>query len=95
MEHQAKLQLPIKTKQLNIRMDEALLLRFKNKVDELRVNQTEVCEMLLIIWLEHAEDHSVRHLDGTECPMSAMIKALAQATRAQLMDPTKLRKEKP
>lgn len=92
---QANLKLPTKTKQLNVRLDEALLNRFRRAAEDNQIGLTEVTEMLIILWCDHCEDRAVRHLDGSECPMSAMIRALSDATRAQLLNPKMLKKGGP
>lgn len=84
MVHQIKLPLNTKTKQINIRVDEALKIRFEHKLQDMGVGQTEILEQLILVWLEHAEERSIRHLNGEECPISALIKSLAATANLEM-----------
>lgn len=74
----------LKTKQLNIDVEENLLKQFTAAVDRDRVTKREIVEMLIAAWLAAGEGRGTRHLDGSECPLSRLISGLEEVLLARM-----------
>lgn len=67
--------------QLNIRIDPAMKEAFALECKKRGVSQADVLNTLLEVWLNHAGNAQIMHLDGTPCPIAAMIESLSNAVR--------------
>lgn len=76
--------LALETTQLNCRIDAALMETFKREVSREGKTMNQVVEQLIESWLAPGSDRHKYHLDGTVCPMSAMLDGITEAVRANL-----------
>lgn len=69
------------TGQLNVKIDVALFQQFTARCKNTGRSQRQIVETLIEAWLAASEDTHVRHLDGSMCPLSELIKNLADEVR--------------
>ena len=74
----------LKDQQLNVRVDAGLKQQFSARCDERGLSQAQIIESLMEMWLSHFGDAAARHLDGSECPVHAMVRTLTLAVEAEL-----------
>lgn len=73
-----------KTAQLNLRVSADLKSEFAERCRRNGHGQTEIIEVLLSIWMMNEKELGIRHLDGSECPLSQLVRGLAEATKNEL-----------
>ena len=71
-------------KQLNVKIDALTASAFAAMCETKHRSQAEVVQMLVTAWLENSNDAAVTHMDGSLCPLNAMIRDMARAVRSQL-----------
>jgi len=80
---------PLKDVQFNVRIPDTIKLRFAEECTCRRASQSEIITTLLTVWLDHAQDVGVRHLNGTECPISQLVRTLAESARIEMSNQRK------
>ncbi len=63
--------------------DRAKLFKDTIKNQSSTLTQQDVLEQLVENYLAHAAEGQIRHLDGTVCPISVLIKGLTESVEAQ------------
>lgn len=74
--------------QINIRIDAALRQALRRECERHGHEANAVLERLIEMWLAPGLDRHQYHLDGTLCPMWAMIDSLTQAVRQNVIATT-------
>lgn len=75
--------------QLNTRIDSALNQAFTVECRAIGKDKSEVIEMLVELWLHQKDRRSHWHLDGVECPLSALITTITTAVQLQISERVK------
>jgi hypothetical protein len=71
-------------RQILVRLDDHTHATFKALCDHIPGGMQGVIASHVEVFIAHEHDRSIRHLDGSLCPVSALIDALATTTRAEL-----------
>lgn len=71
-------------RQIIVRVDDATHAAFKALCDHVPGGMQGVLASHVAVYVQHEADGCIRHLDGSVCPLSALISALAVTTRAEL-----------
>ena len=66
--------------QLNVRVDGALAAKFETIVRMKRTSKGALIEHMIAAYCDSITLGQVAHIDGTPCPLSALVKELARQT---------------
>ena len=64
------------TKQVTIRLDDATRTAFAELCNTLGLSMQQVLETYIENAIANRNDHSVRHMDGNLCPLSALLQGI-------------------
>jgi len=67
--------------QLNARIPKWLRDRFRETTTALHTDQNEIIHRMILAFTEHAGETSLRHLDGSLCPMTNLCIGLEEEIR--------------
>lgn len=71
--------------QCNLKIDAKIYWQFKKNLHAQDKSVRQVLESMMEIYSAQAEGRAALHMDGTECPLSALITGLRQQVEAMLL----------
>jgi hypothetical protein len=72
-------------KRLTVRVPDELHEHYTEAVHLGRTNLNDATVELIHAYVAHSDRSSIIHLDGTVCPISQLVLALAETTRSELL----------
>ena len=67
--------------QINLRLDVELASKFRAACESTGKSYADVLRPMIEAWLAEKESSATRHLDGSECPLSELIRGIGDVVR--------------